>query len=67
MDGTQIFNHQGTVGYNTGSSRPYFKFGYYNWTSFKTTRKVMLRSPVIVADPTGSKYTLSDLRSHINK
>jgi hypothetical protein len=67
MDGTQIFNHQGTVGYNTGSSRPYFKFGYYNWTSFSSTRKVMLRSPVIVADPTGSKYTQADLRSYINK
>jgi hypothetical protein len=67
MDGTQIFNHQGTVGYNTGDARPYFKFGYYNWTSFSSTRKVMLRSPVIVADPTGGKYTQADLRSYISK
>ncbi len=67
MDGQQIWDFKGTVGYNTGSERPYFKFGYYNWTSFTSPRKVLLKSPVIVADPTGSKYTQADLRSYINK
>jgi hypothetical protein len=65
-DGTQIFNHVGPVGYQTGSHKPYFKFGYYNWSSFKSPRKVLLRSPIVVADPTGSKYTHADLRSYIN-
>ncbi len=65
MDGTQIWNHTGTVGYNTGDARPYFKFGYYNWTSFASNRKVLLRSPVIVADPTGSKYTPEALRQYV--
>ena len=65
MDGTQIWNYTGTVGYNTGSARPYFKFGYYNWTSFATNRKVLMKSPVIVADPTGSKYTPDALRQYI--
>jgi hypothetical protein len=67
MDGTQIWDFKGTVGYNTGSERPYVKFGYYNWTSFTTPRKVLLKSPVIVTDPTGSKYTQADIRSYINK
>src|SRR5688572_6771684 len=66
MDGTQTFNHQGTVGYNSGSVRPYFKFGYYNWTSFSTPRKVLLRSPLMVADPTGSKYTPETLRQYVS-
>jgi hypothetical protein len=65
MDGTQIWNHTGTVGYNTGSERPYFKFGYYNWTSFQSPRKVLLKSPVVVADPTGSKYSPDALRKYI--
>jgi hypothetical protein len=65
MDGTQIWSHAGTVGYNTGTERPYFKFGYYNWTSFQTPRKVLLKSPVVVADPTGSKYSPEALRQYI--
>ena len=65
MDGTQIWNHTGTVGYNTGTERPYFKFGYYNWTSFQTPRKVLLKSPVVVADPTGTKYSPDALRKYI--
>jgi hypothetical protein len=66
VDGQQVFNHQGTVGYNTGTVRPYFKFGYYNWTSFSTPRKVLLRSPVFVADPSGSKYAPEDLRAYLH-
>jgi hypothetical protein len=67
VDGNQVMNHKGSVGYNTGSQLPYFKFGYYNWNSFKGSRKVLLREPVVVADPTGSKYSQADLRSYINK
>ncbi|HEX2199029.1 MAG TPA: heparin lyase I family protein, partial [Burkholderiales bacterium] len=63
VDGTQVFNYTGTVGYN--GTRPYMKFGYYNATDFKTPRKVLLRSPVVVADSTGSKYTAEQIRSFI--
>jgi len=43
----------------------YFKFGYYNWSTFNSSRKVMLRSPIVVNDPTGSKYSATDLRSYV--
>jgi hypothetical protein len=44
------------------------KFGYYNWTSaFNSPRKVLLRSPVTVNDPTGSKYSLEDLRAYLTQ
>jgi hypothetical protein len=65
MDGNQIANHQGNLGFNTGYT-DYAKFGYYNWngTSMSSTaRKVLLRSPTIVADPTGNKYTPEQLRA----
>ena len=64
-DGTQVMNYKGSVGYNTGSVKPYMKFGYYNWNGFSGTRKVLLRSPVVVVDPTGSKYTFQALRSFV--
>jgi hypothetical protein len=68
MDGTQIVNHQGILGYVTPGYKDFFKFGYYNWSgsSFASRRKVLLRSPLIVADPTGSKYKPEDLRAHVN-
>ena len=65
VDGTQIFDHAGGVGYYTGTTKPYFKFGYYNWNSFSGTRKVLLRSPVVVADPTGAKYNPESLREFV--
>ena len=64
-DGTLIFDHAGSIGYNTGTERPYFKFGYYNWNSFSGVRKVLLRSPVVVVDPTGTKYTHESLRRFV--
>jgi hypothetical protein len=66
MDGSQIMNYSGPLGYYNDGNKPYFKFGYYNWTSFSSARKVMLRSPVYVADPTGSKYKPDDLRAYIS-
>jgi hypothetical protein len=65
QDGVQIVNYQGNLGFNTGVL-DYMKFGYYNWGSFNTSRKVYLRAPVIVADPTGSKYSANDLRAYVN-
>ncbi len=65
QDGVQIVNHQGSLGFNTPGYKDYIKFGYYNWSSFSSSRKVLLRSPVIVADPTGSKYTAEGLRAYV--
>lgn len=65
QDGVQIVNYQGNLGFNTGVL-DYMKFGYYNWGSFNTSRKVYLRAPVIVSDPTGSKYSADDLRAYVN-
>jgi hypothetical protein len=64
-DGEQVVNHTGNLGFPV-SAKDYFKFGYYNWSSFNSNRKVMLRSPIVVADPTGSKYSASTLRAYIN-
>ena len=65
MNGQQIANYQGSLGYNTGY-KDYAKFGYYNWTASSmngTARKVLLRSPTIVSDPTGQTYTLEQIRA----
>jgi len=62
MDGQQIVNHTGNLGFSTGAT-DYAKFGYYNWSSFNSSRKVMLRSPTIVADPTGSTYSQEQVRA----
>ena len=67
MDGEQIMNYQGRLGFNTPGYKDYMKFGYYNWSSFSSPRKVMLRSVSQVLDPTGSKYRLEDLRALINQ
>jgi len=67
MDGSQIMNYSGPLGYYTPGYNDYFKFGYYNWSTYNSSRKVLVRSPVVVADPTGSKYSAADLRSFINQ
>jgi hypothetical protein len=41
------------------------KFGYYNWSSFGSSRKVLLRSPILVQDPTGGTYSPDSLRAHM--
>ena len=67
MDGNQIVNHSGPIGYKTAYN-DYFKFGYYNWSrAFSSSRKVLLRSVTIVADPTGGKYDAAALRAFINQ
>jgi hypothetical protein len=67
MDGQMIADYKGSLGYNTGM-KDYAKFGYYNWTASamnSTPRKVLLREPTIVADPTGTKYSPEQLRAHV--
>src|SRR5688572_13655725 len=66
MNGELIANHQGNLGYSTPGFLDFVKWGYYNWTSSfaeNSPRKVQLRSPMIVADPTGSKYKEADFRA----
>jgi hypothetical protein len=64
-DGQQIVNHQGNLGFNTPGFKDYGKFGYYNWSgsAMNSTRKVLLRAPTLVADPTGSTYRAEQIRS----
>jgi len=67
MDGQMIADYKGSLGYNTGYT-DYAKFGYYNWTASamsSTPRKVLLREPTIVNDPTGTKYSPEQLRAHV--
>jgi hypothetical protein len=64
-DGEQVVNYTGNLGYPV-NAKDYFKFGYYNWSTFNSTRKLMLRAPIVVADPTGSKYSASTLRAYVN-
>jgi hypothetical protein len=65
MDGQQIVDYAGPIGFNTPGYKDYAKFGYYNWSSFGSSRKVLLRSPILVSDPTGSKYSAGDLRAYV--
>jgi hypothetical protein len=65
MNGNQIMDYTGPLGYSTPGYKDYAKFGYYNWSSFDSSRKVLMRSPVLVNDPTGSKYQASDLRAFV--
>ena len=64
MDGELIATHNGNLGFNTPGFKDYAKFGYYNWSSgMNSSRKVILRSPTIVADPTGSTYSAAQVRA----
>jgi hypothetical protein len=65
MDGREIVDYEGPLGFHTPGHKDYAKFGYYNWSGFGSSRKVLLRSPLLVSDPTGSKYQESDLRSFV--
>ena len=66
MDGEQIVNHHGSLGFDTPGYNNYAKFGYYNWSDAamaSNPRKVLLRSPTIVADPSGSTYNAEQVRT----
>jgi hypothetical protein len=63
MDGRKIAEHEGSLGFNTPGHKDYLKFGYYNWSQFDSPRKVLVRSPMVVLDPTGEKYKAEDLRA----
>src|SRR4051812_5864989 len=65
MDGQMIVDYAGPIGFNTPGYKDYAKFGYYNWSSFSSSRKVLLRSPVLVQDPTGNTYSADALRSYV--
>jgi hypothetical protein len=63
MDGGRIVDHRGDLGFNTGRNS-YVKFGYYNWSeAMSSSRKVLLRSPTIVADPAGEKYGAEQVKA----
>jgi hypothetical protein len=63
MNNQQIANYSGSLGY-VNSPKDYPKFGYYNWTEESMNsipRKVLLREPHVVIDPTGDTYSLEQL------
>ena len=65
MDGEMIADYQGSLGFNTGKT-DYAKFGYYNWSGSAMgagPRKVLLRAPTIVADPSGTTYNVGQLKT----
>jgi hypothetical protein len=67
VDGKQVVDYAGPVGFNQPGGLDYAKFGYYNWTNPQTPRKLLMSSQVLVADPTGSKYTAEDLRTFVKQ
>jgi hypothetical protein len=67
IDGQQVVDYKGPIGFNTPGYKDYAKFGYYNWSSFDSSRKVLLRSPVLVQDPSGSKYSADALRAFVQQ
>jgi hypothetical protein len=63
MDGERIVDHRGDLGFNTGRNS-YVKFGYYNWSeAMSSSRRLLLRSPTIVADPVGEKYSAEQMKA----
>jgi hypothetical protein len=65
IDGNQVVDHRGNLGFNTPGYLDYVKWGYYNWSGSGfsgASRKVRLRGQTIVQDPSGGKYTAADLR-----
>lgn len=65
MNGREIVDYEGPLGFHTPGHKDYAKFGYYNWSRFSSSRRVLMRSPVLVADPTGGKYREEDLRQFV--
>jgi hypothetical protein len=58
-------NYAGPLGFNTPGYKDYAKFGYYNWGNYDSSRKVLVRSPIMVRDTTGSKYSADTLRATV--
>ncbi|MBV8030291.1 MAG: polysaccharide lyase [Betaproteobacteria bacterium] len=65
MDGRPLVDYRGPLGFRTPGHKDYAKFGYYNWSTFDSSRKVLLRSPLLVLDPTGSRYSPDELREYV--
>lgn len=65
LDGQQIVDYAGPIGFNTPGYKDYAKFGYYNWSNFSSSRKVLVRSPILVQDPTGNKYAADAMRAYV--
>jgi hypothetical protein len=63
VDGKKITAHEGPLGYPTPGFKDYLKVGYYNWSRFDSPRRLLVRSPMLVLDPTGEKYQPDDLRA----
>jgi len=71
VNGQQVVNYNGPVGYNIPNELPYVKHGIYHWTNLNPwdmtlpQRTVHYRRAVLVNDPKGV-YTPADLAAHVN-
>lgn len=50
LDGEKKADYAGPLGLGTVGVKDYMKFGYYNWSAYKTPRKIQMRSIVVLAD-----------------
>lgn len=66
MDGKQIYDYDGALGFNTPGKKDYFKSGLYFWTRFNTPRKILIGGYYVVRDDDG-KYSVEHLRNLVNK
>lgn len=66
LDGVQVVNYSGNIGFNTPGHMDYQKFGIYISQPFSTPRRLLLRNPITVFDPSG-KYSPAILRAFVNK
>jgi len=71
INGAQVVNYRGPVGYNTPSAQPYLKHGLYHWTNLNPwdmtlpQRTVHFRRAVLAADPKGL-YSPAVLATYVN-
>jgi hypothetical protein len=64
MDGNLIVEYDGSLGLDA-PERDFPRFGWAFFDPITTSRKLLLRSPVLVVDP-GGRYTQDDLRAFVN-
>lgn len=71
VNGTQVVNYKGPVGFNQPTAQPYVKHGIYHWINQNPwdmrmpQRDVLFRRAALVLDPRQA-YTAADLSVYVN-
>ena len=64
MDGERIVDHRGDLGFNTGAATAMSSSATTTGSeAMSSSRKLLLRSPTIVADPAGEKYSAEQVKA----